>query len=103
MLTFVGEVDEIAPTAAVRAVHKAAPRTDIYETSMRAGHFGLVVGNTAATVTWPTVAAWALWRDGIGEQPVNVARVGDVAESEADIVGSSERAAFNLNLAAAWA
>ena len=100
VLTFVGEVDEIAPTAAVRAVHKAAPRTDIYETSMRAGHFGLVVGNTAATVTWPTVAAWALWRDGIGEQPVNVARVGDVAESEADIVGSSERAAFNLNLAA---
>ena len=99
VLTFIGEVDEIAPTAAVRAVHKAAPRAEIYETSMRAGHFGLVVGSKAATVTWPTVAAWALWRDGHGEQPGNVAPAGDGVQSQTDAVPSSERAAFNLNLA----
>lgn len=99
VLTFIGEVDEIAPTAAVRAVHKAAPRAEIYETSMRAGHFGLVVGSKAATVTWPTVAAWALWRDGHGEQPGNIAPAGDGVQSQTDAVPSSERAAFNLNLA----
>ena len=69
ILMFVGEVDEIAPPPAVRAIHRAAPLADIYETTLRAGHFGLVVGSTSRRATWPTVAGWLHWRDGDGERP----------------------------------
>jgi len=72
ILTFVGEVDEIAPARAVRALNLAAPRADIYEVSLRAGHFGLVVGSSAARTTWPVVAAWAHWGEGEGELPPEV-------------------------------
>ncbi|MGH9184575.1 MAG: AMP-binding protein [Acidimicrobiales bacterium] len=86
LLCFVGEVDEIAPPAVVRAVRRAAPRADVFEMSLRAGHFGLVVGSLATKATWPTVAAWARWRDGEGEQPEDINPVGDpdAAESESD-------------------
>ena len=47
VLTFVGEVDEIAPAPAVRAIGRAAPRAEVYELALRAGHFGLVVGSAA--------------------------------------------------------
>ena len=77
ILTFVGEVDEIAPAPAVRAISRAAPRADIYETALRAGHFGLVVGSTAARNTWPVVAGWAHWRDGDEERPELAVPVGD--------------------------
>ncbi|MEJ7891165.1 MAG: AMP-binding protein [Solirubrobacteraceae bacterium] len=77
ILTFVGEVDEIAPPPAVRAISRAAPRADIYETALRAGHFGLVVGSTAKRATWPVVAQWAHWRDGDAERPEAAARVAD--------------------------
>ncbi len=66
ILSVVGTVDEIAPAAGVRAIRLAAPRADVFELALDAGHFGLVVGSTANTVTWPTVAAWAGWRDGGG-------------------------------------
>ena len=46
ILSVVGTVDEIAPAAGVRAIREAAPRADIYELALRAGHFGLVVGST---------------------------------------------------------
>ncbi|MGH9136355.1 MAG: AMP-binding protein [Acidimicrobiales bacterium] len=72
LLCFVGEVDEIAPARVVRAVSKAAPRADVYQVPLRAGHFGLVVGSLATSVSWPTVAAWGRWRDGMGERPENV-------------------------------
>ncbi|MBA3328784.1 MAG: alpha/beta fold hydrolase, partial [Solirubrobacterales bacterium] len=52
VLCVVGTVDEIAPAAAVRAVLRAAPRADVHELTLRAGHFGLVVGNTASRATW---------------------------------------------------
>ena len=58
VLTVVGEVDEIAPAPAVRAITSAAPRAEVYELALRAGHFGLVVGSAATTTTWPAVAAW---------------------------------------------
>jgi len=77
ILTVVGTVDEIAPAAGVRAVRQAAPRADVYELSLHAGHFGLVVGSAAQAVTWPTVAAWADWRSGQGEVPENITRVPD--------------------------
>ncbi len=46
------------------------------------GHFGLVVGSTANRVTWPTVAAWAQWRDGEGELPEGVTDVPDEPAGE---------------------
>jgi putative long chain acyl-CoA synthase len=59
ILCFVGSKDAIAPPPSVRAVARATPRATVYERTMEVGHFGLVVGSKAATVTWPTVAAWA--------------------------------------------
>jgi putative long chain acyl-CoA synthase len=72
ILSVVGTVDEIAPAAGVRAIRQAAPRADVYELALRAGHFGLVVGSTSNQLTWPTVAGWARWRDGEGEPPEGV-------------------------------
>ncbi|MDX8151289.1 AMP-binding protein [Patulibacter brassicae] len=69
VLAFVGEVDQIAQPPAVRAIAFAAPRAEVYEQPLTAGHFGLVVGGQASTVTWPTVAAWMSWRAGRGERP----------------------------------
>ena len=75
ILSVVGTVDEIAPAPGVRAIRQAAPRADVYELAVEAGHFGLVVGTTSRTLTWPTVAAWAHWRAGDGEPPSNVTRI----------------------------
>jgi putative long chain acyl-CoA synthase len=77
ILTVVGTVDEIAPAGGVRAVRQAAPSADVYELSLHAGHFGLVVGSVARDVTWPTVAGWARWQSGEGEAPDNIAQVPD--------------------------
>ena len=51
ILAFVGETDEIAPAKSVRAARWAAPRSDVYEVTLPAGHFGLVVGSTAVETT----------------------------------------------------
>jgi putative long chain acyl-CoA synthase len=82
VLTFVGEVDEIAAPPMVRGIRRAAPRAQVYEASLRAGHFGLVVGSLAIARTWPAVAAWARWRDGEAELPEIVAPVAGDAEAE---------------------
>ncbi len=75
VLSVVGTVDEIAPAGGVRAIRQAAPRADVYELALHAGHFGLVVGSISTAVTWPTVAAWAHWRAGDGELPEDVTRI----------------------------
>lgn len=62
ILTFVGLTDSIGHPESVRAIDRAAPRAEVYEVSLRAGHFGLVVGSTANNQTWPAVAAWVQWR-----------------------------------------
>jgi putative long chain acyl-CoA synthase len=99
VLSFVGEVDEIAPPGAVRAVVRAAPRAEVYEIALPAGHFGLVVGSAASRVSWPTVAAWAHWRAGEGELPEGVKRVEADAEPESGPpVG--QRVGYGLGLAA---
>jgi putative long chain acyl-CoA synthase len=69
IMSVVGTVDEIAPAAGVRAIRQAAPRAEVYELALRAGHFGLVVGSTSNQHTWPTVAAWARWGAGLGDLP----------------------------------
>ncbi|MDQ6605672.1 MAG: AMP-binding protein [Actinomycetota bacterium] len=77
IMSVVGTVDEIAPAPGVRAIRQAAPRARVYELALRAGHFGLVVGSTSNTVTWPTVAGWARWCAGEGELPEALEEVPD--------------------------
>jgi putative long chain acyl-CoA synthase len=64
VLTFVGAKDTIGHPDAVRAIRRAAPRASVYELTLPAGHFGLVVGSTASRLTWPAVADWVAWREG---------------------------------------
>ena len=83
ILYFVGNRDEMGKPAAVRGIRRAAPRvTQMYELPLRAGHFGLVVGSTALTVTWPSVIAWMKWREGAGPLPAQAidVRAGDVPD-----------------------
>jgi putative long chain acyl-CoA synthase len=82
ILSVVGTVDEIAPAAGVRAIRAAAPRADVYELALRAGHFGLVVGSVSNATTWPTVAGWARWRDGLDAAPEGLTEVPDEAGGE---------------------
>ncbi|GAB3019782.1 acyl-CoA synthetase [Mycobacterium bourgelatii] len=72
ILAFVGEVDDIGQPAAVRGIRRAAPNTDVYECSIRTGHFGLVVGSRAAKESWPTVADWVRWIEGKGDKPAQI-------------------------------
>ncbi|CAN5599857.1 acyl-CoA synthetase [soil metagenome] len=84
VLAFIGEVDDIGQPASVRGIKRAAPAAEVYETTLRAGHFGLVVGSKAAEITWPTVADWVLWQTGRGHQPPNVALMPDQPGEHAD-------------------
>ena len=72
VLAFIGEVDDIGQPASVRGILRAAPRAEVSEALLRAGHFGLVVGSTAATHTWPTVGKWVLSQEGRGLKPAGV-------------------------------
>ncbi|MBJ8346280.1 alpha/beta fold hydrolase [Antrihabitans sp. YC2-6] len=82
ILTFVGESDDIAPPAAVRPIRQAAPRPEIYEVPLPAGHFGLVVGRTAMTKTWPVVADWMHWLDEEAPKPEAMTLVGEASDPE---------------------
>ena len=99
VLSVVGTVDEIAPAGGVRAIHQAAPRAEVYELPLHAGHFGLVVGSISTTVTWPTVAAWAHWRAGEGELPDNVKQIPDDGAVELSPEGRN-RVGYGVELAA---
>ena len=81
ILAFVGEVDDIGQPVSVRAIKRAAPKADVYEMLLRAGHFGLVVGSKAANISWPTVADWVLWVSDKGPKPPNIL---PMAESTGD-------------------
>jgi putative long chain acyl-CoA synthase len=100
VLSVVGTVDEIAPAGGVRAIRRAAPRADVYELALHAGHFGLVVGSISTTVTWPTVAAWAHWRAGEGELPDNVVHIPDDGALEL-VPEVRDRVGYGVELAAA--
>lgn len=69
VLAFVGETDDIGQPVAVRGIRRAAPEADVFESTIPAGHFGLVVGSTAGRMSWPTTAEWILWRDAKGPRP----------------------------------
>ncbi|TAM92877.1 MAG: alpha/beta fold hydrolase [Jatrophihabitans sp.] len=72
ILIGVGLSDTIGHPDAVRAIRRAAPRADVYELTLRGGHFGLVVGSNASRVTWPAVAAWIDWREGSAQLPASI-------------------------------
>ncbi len=69
ILAFTGATDSLAPARTVRGIIPAAPRAEVYETKLQAGHFGLVVGSRSVEVTWPVVLAWLEWQEGRGPRP----------------------------------
>jgi putative long chain acyl-CoA synthase len=77
ILAFVGEVDDIGQPPSVRGIRRAAPNAEVYECTVRSGHFGLVVGSKAAQQSWPTVAEWALWISGNGDKPDGIVSMAD--------------------------
>ena len=99
ILAFVGEVDQIAPAPSVRAILRAAPRAEVYEAALPAGHFGLVVGSTATKTSWPAVADWAAWRARRGSRP---SLVQPMAEDPGDrpSAGALQRLGYGLDLVA---
>ena len=99
ILTVVGEVDEIAPAAAVRAIVRAAPRAEVYELALRAGHFGLVVGSASTSTTWPSVAGWTRWRDADAELPDTIRQRRGVDRARRTPAGATARAGYGLRLA----
>jgi putative long chain acyl-CoA synthase len=84
VLAFVGEVDDIGQPAAVRGIRRAAPNAEVYEYSLRTGHFGLVVGSKAAQESWPTVGDWVLWISGHGDKPTDIFPMADQPEERED-------------------
>jgi putative long chain acyl-CoA synthase len=91
VLSVVGTTDNIGHPDSVRAIRRAAPRAEVYELTLNAGHFGLVVGGTASRRTWPAVAAWARWRSGEAELPDDV-KPADEVESKVRPPGAAAAA-----------
>lgn len=61
ILYFVGERDDLARPASVRAIRRAISNQanrDVHEVAIAAGHFGLVVGSKAMDEVWPRVIRW---------------------------------------------
>lgn len=69
VLFVVGLRDDMARPAAVRAIVDAAPNATLYEAAIPAGHFGLVVGSKAMTMSWPLVVDWMRFTAGDGDLP----------------------------------
>ncbi len=102
ILSVVGTVDQIAPAPGVRAIRLAAPRADVYELSLHAGHFGLVVGSTSNQVTWPTVAAWTHWRADGGGLPEQVTPMPEDNEASVELAPQvSNRVGYGIELVGA--
>lgn len=92
ILAFFGDSDDMARPAAVRAIASAAPDADVHFQSVPAGHFGIVVGSRAMSITWPTVAGWIRHIDGLGPMPAALA--GHDPEEDDDL----ERADFDVEV-----
>ncbi|KKC03483.1 acyl-CoA synthetase [Mycobacterium nebraskense] len=97
VLAFVGEVDDIGQPASVRGIRRAAPDAEVYESRIRTGHFGLVVGSKAAQQSWPTVAGWVKWLSTGGDKPDGVDLMADQPEEHTDSgVALSSRLAHGI-------
>lgn len=82
ILAFVGATDEIARPATVLAIKEAAPNAEVSFFTIRAGHFGIVVGTRAMATTWPLVAQW-IKND--GKLPPDAPADDDAGEHEMDL------------------
>jgi putative long chain acyl-CoA synthase len=100
VLTFIGETDDLARPAGVRAIREAAPRAEVYEVTVPAGHFGLVVGVVAMRETWPTVARWLRWRGRGGRRPARLVAVARGVDDQGG--GGSERTAGEIAWRLGW-
>ncbi|MGH3967760.1 MAG: alpha/beta fold hydrolase, partial [Mycobacterium sp.] len=97
VLAFVGEVDDIGQPPAVRGIRRAAPNADVYEYTLRVGHFGLIVGSKAAQQSWPTVAEWVHWISRQAAKPDGIAPMADQpVESTASGVAISSRVVHSI-------
>ncbi|WP_244324293.1 acyl-CoA synthetase [Mycobacterium timonense] len=97
VLAFVGEVDDIGQPASVRGIRRAAPYAEVYEYTIRTGHFGLVVGTKAAQQSWPTVAEWVKWLSAGGDKPTSIEVMADQPAEHTDSgVAISSRIAHGL-------
>jgi putative long chain acyl-CoA synthase len=63
LLCVVGRRDDLAYPAAVRAIAEAAPASEVRFVEVEAGHFGLIIGHEAESVSWPAVFAFLAERD----------------------------------------
>ncbi|SHG02760.1 putative long chain acyl-CoA synthase [Jatrophihabitans endophyticus] len=82
VLTVVGSSDTFGHPDSARAIRRAAPRAEVYEVTINAGHFGLVVGSNATTITWPAVSAWIDWRRGRAPLPDDIVMADTVDTSK---------------------
>ena len=92
VLSVVGAADTIGHPDSVRAIARAAPRADVYELTLPTGHFGLVVGSTASSITWPAVADWIAWRSGAAGLPANIVPADQVPDRPALRPGAGAQA-----------
>ena len=99
VLYFVGERDDIARPSAVRSVQRAGIDAELFEVVVPTGHFGLVVGSRALSVTWPTVIEWIRWREDLGPKP-NALRPPEVEEMLEPEDAAFEDFDFDLSLVA---
>jgi putative long chain acyl-CoA synthase len=97
VLFFLGSRDAVVRPDAARGIGRAAPRAQTYEVSVPAGHFGLVVGSVSMTRTWPTVARWLHWRQGIGPRPAALP-ADDAADGQGDELDLFDRAIDDMQL-----
>jgi putative long chain acyl-CoA synthase len=84
VLAFVGTVDDIGQPASVRGIRRAAPNAEVYESLIKTGHFGLVVGSKAAQQGWPTVSAWVRWLSTGGDKPAGIDLMADQPAEHTD-------------------
>ena len=90
ILAFVGDVDDIGQPPAVRGIKRAAPRAQVYESILHAGHFGLVVGGTAERQSWPLTAKWIDWVEKGGELPAEFHEMG-LADPDSNATNSLKK------------
>lgn len=100
VLAFVGEYDQIAMPEAVRAITRAAPRARIYERSVRAGHFGMVVGTAAAAESWPAVLGWTRWVESGADPQQPPPGAAPMADEDPAQLGAAPSVGAGLELAA---
>jgi putative long chain acyl-CoA synthase len=82
ILAVVGSLDQLAPAAGVVAIRQAAPQAEAFLLNLRAGHFGLVVGSAATSLSWPTAAGWTHWREGESEAPQAIVPIAQIQTTE---------------------